>query len=719
MLFLRYTIYLLVGVLLIIAPAYGLLPPVFVSDVTPTSFTLNSRLKELSPSDISVFIGSEAETDITEKLRLTPYPLHAHTDSIHSAWETRQEKESLRQRMQSLHISQVAVSGCMPSSTYYVTISSDQQIYSVTTALYNRFIYHAPQLIVHFPKSHASFNPNGFLILAQSPLAIYPVSAIVGDGIPERAIVNLSNLFDAEGLNLNTDLGVDIQVTAQGEQLTPVIQDIHLEPSDTFDVASSYSMLINKPPTFTPVASQQLTEDQLHQINLKINDLETAAGHFTITAQSSNIELIPNENIEITYTGKDYTVSIEPARFQSGTAAITLTISDSYDVTWTAFQVDVEPVANTPIFGGISPINGSEDSSVVLSFFIGLIDKDGSEVLENICLKGLPPGGSISFPAIFEAPCWTLENTDEPFLYYYPPPNDHTDFDLIVSYQSRELENNDIARATTSIEIIMEPVNDPPVISGIADMVMNENTISQPIAFTVSDIDHPANQLQVSVSSDTQTLFPQSSFSIEGTENKRYLTIQPAPNQSGKGEIIISVSDGEISAERRFMINVLKQQPAIMGDFSGDGTLSLDDLIIVLQAISNMDPPISRLSAAIDSEHILLEDALYIIFKISGIVYHSGDYNPPDLKININEMLRLIQLHNADGYHCDSSTEDGYALEKSDALNACPFHSSDFAHDNLISDWAIDDFELNRFIDFYNADAYVPDKHSIDGFRPK
>jgi len=495
---------MLSGLLLIITPAYGLLPPIFVSDVNPASFTINSRSKVLSGSDISIYIHPDANTEITEQLQITPYPLYSHSHSVHSAWEIRKEKESVRQIIHSLNISQVAVSGCMPSTTYYFTVSSDQKIYSVTTALHNRFIYHAPQLIVHFPHSHDSFNPDGFLVLAISPLAMYPVSAIVGDGISERAIVNLSNLFDADGINLNTDSGVDIQVIAQGEPLTPVTKSIHLESSETFDVATSYSILMNTPPTFIPIASQQLTEDQLHQFILKTNDLETAAGQLMITAQSSNTALIPDDNIKITYTGADYIVSVEPARFQSGSAFITLTISDAYDVTWTTF-----------------------------------------------------------------------------------------------------------------------------------------------------------------------------------------------------------------------MVNVQKQQPALLGDFNEDGKLALDDLIIVLQVLSSMDPSIARLSAAIDSEKIMIEDAIYIIFKISGIVYHSGDYNPPDFTININEMLRLIQLHNADGYHCDSNSEDGYAIEKSDTLIACPFHSSDFAHDNMLSDWMIDDLELNRFIEFYNADGYVPDNNSMDGFRPK
>ena len=716
----QWILYIFTGLLLNLSVSFALMPPVFVSDVTPDAFRINSGSKALSISDISVFISSEMTYDITEQLFITPYPLFAHSDLIQSSWEQRLEQEELRQKMKALNIAQIDVSNCMHATTYYFTVSPDQRVYSVTTALQNRFISHAPQLIVHFPQSHESFNPNGFLVIAQSPLAMYPVSSIVGDGISERAVVNLSNFFDVDGFNVMTDQGIDIHVLAQGAQVTPSERYVHLENTETFDVASSYSILINTPPTFEPVDSQQIIEGQPHEFIIKTNDLETLDGQLQITAQSSNTELIPDENIDITYTGTDYAVSVVPVRLQSGTALITLTISDTYDVTWTTFQIDVEPVANIPLMSYISPVYGAEDSpNIFLSFSIGLLDKDGSEVLENICLTGLPPGGKLSSPAIFEDPCWTLETTDDLFLKYVPPPNDHTDFDLKVSYQSRELENNDIAATSSTIKVIISPVNDPPNISSISDRVMNENSTSQPIAFTVTDIDHSANQLQVSVTSDSQSLFPQSAFHLQGTENKRYLTIHPAPNQSGKGEIVVTVSDGELIDQTHFEINVLKYQPERLCDFNGDDILSLEDLIIALRVITKMNPSVCYQSASINSSQIKIEDALYIIFKLSGIVYHSGDYNPSDLKININEMLRLIQFYNAGGYHCDTNSEDGYAPEKSDTLNACPFHSSDFAHDNILADWEIDDVELNRFIQFYNADGYVPDKNTVDGFRPK
>jgi len=40
---------------------------------------------------------------------------------------------------------------------------------------------------------------------------------------------------------------------------------------------------------------------------------------------------------------------------------------------------------------------------------------------------------------------------------------------------------------------------------------------------------------------------------------------------------------------------------------------------------------------------------------------HSADYNPPDFKIGLSELLRVIQFYSARSYSCSSASKDGYA----------------------------------------------------------
>ncbi|MBI2422992.1 MAG: hypothetical protein HYV27_09210, partial [Candidatus Hydrogenedentes bacterium] len=99
---------------------------------------------------------------------------------------------------------------------------------------------------------------------------------------------------------------------------------------------------------------------------------------------------------------------------------------------------------------------------------------------------------------------------------------------------------------------------------------------------------------------------------------------------------------------------------------------------------------------------------------------HTGDYCPADFNFRHTEMLRMIELHgNTPGgalYHCDGSTDDGYA-PGAGAAN-CAYHSLDFAHDAIPRDWRIDDVELDRAIEFYQANGYIASQASLDGWAP-
>ena len=86
-------------------------------------------------------------------------------------------------------------------------------------------------------------------------------------------------------------------------------------------------------------------------------------------------------------------------------------------------------------------------------------------------------------------------------------------------------------------------------------------------------------------------------------------------------------------------------------------------------------------------------------------VPHSADPNG-DWKINLSELLRVIQFFNTGGYHCEAGTEDGYApgLEGD---KSCQPHGSDYNS----QDWQISLSELLRLIQFFNFGAY----HSCPG----
>ena len=89
--------------------------------------------------------------------------------------------------------------------------------------------------------------------------------------------------------------------------------------------------------------------------------------------------------------------------------------------------------------------------------------------------------------------------------------------------------------------------------------------------------------------------------------------------------------------------------------------------------------------------------------------YHSADINM-DQQISVEEILRIIQFFNSNGFSCQAGTEDGYSPGSGDTT--CMPHDSDF----VPQDWRINLSELLRIIQFLNAGGYHTECGSEDGF---
>lgn len=69
--------------------------------------------------------------------------------------------------------------------------------------------------------------------------------------------------------------------------------------------------------------------------------------------------------------------------------------------------------------------------------------------------------------------------------------------------------------------------------------------------------------------------------------------------------------------------------------------------------------------------------------------------------LSLPEVLRVIQLYNTGGHHCEDATEDGYA--PGPGRENCQAHSADYGP----VDWSINLGELLRVIQIYNAGGYT------------
>jgi streptogramin lyase len=92
--------------------------------------------------------------------------------------------------------------------------------------------------------------------------------------------------------------------------------------------------LVNTPPHISDVADQTVPANgSTGQLALSVSDAETPAAALSVTASSSNPSLVPASGIVISGSGPDRTVTVTPAAGKSGSATITLTVTDAGGLT--------------------------------------------------------------------------------------------------------------------------------------------------------------------------------------------------------------------------------------------------------------------------------------------------------------------------------------------------------------------------------------------------
>jgi hypothetical protein len=108
--------------------------------------------------------------------------------------------------------------------------------------------------------------------------------------------------------------------------------------------------LENTAPTIGNVVDQAVNEDAATgPLAFIVADAETSAASLTVTGTSSNTTLVPVSNILISGSGASRSVSITPALNQSGTAMITLTVSDGMLTASDTFLLTVAAMNDLPV----------------------------------------------------------------------------------------------------------------------------------------------------------------------------------------------------------------------------------------------------------------------------------------------------------------------------------------------------------------------------------
>jgi hypothetical protein len=219
------------------------------TDVTPSGFAVIWQTSEPAMPDISVYSDPGGMNEMTPELEVWIFPLRGGDPQIIQEYNQDEAKDSLRSLSKSLGLMKIRVHGCSPNTTYYYRVFADNGFGEtafwpendpapVTTALENTFINQSKQLLITLTNNDGTLEAKGWFVTASSGEALYPLSAVVGDGAADnQAFLNLSHLFGLDGRNWAPAETRQVRLAVYGAGVDPVHKELLVIFSDQFHVS--------------------------------------------------------------------------------------------------------------------------------------------------------------------------------------------------------------------------------------------------------------------------------------------------------------------------------------------------------------------------------------------------------------------------------------------------------------------------------------------------
>jgi hypothetical protein len=340
-------------------------------------------------------------------------------------------------------------------------------------------------------------------------------------------------------------------------------------------IAATFKAGVNAPPTISTVAARQIPANtNTGALAFTVGDATTAAASLTVSASSSNQTLAPDGNIVFGGSGANRTVTVTPVAAMTGSATITLTVGDGSATASSSFLLTVIPPPGAP---SITPVAGQSTPEDAATAAIPFTLADSDTAVTALVVTGVS-----SNPALVPDANIVIGGSGADRAAVITPLPDQSGTTTITLTVSDGSNSSDSAFLLT-----VNPVNDPPVISAIADQVVPVDGSFGPLAFTVADVDSDLGSLVVSGVSSNQSLMPDANILIGGSGANRTVSATPAAGRSGAAILTLSVSDGSASASEPFALSVKGPSPTISVTFNGNRTLAPTEVAGAEVAVGN------------------------------------------------------------------------------------------------------------------------------------
>lgn len=306
----------------------------------------------------------------------------------------------------------------------------------------------------------------------------------------------------------------------------------------------------NQVPVVTGLTNIVIAEDtSTGPISFTVTDPDGSAGQVTLSAFSANTNVVPANGISFAGTGSSRTMTITPVTNQFGTSLVTVTATDSSSgLSTTNFLVTVQSVNDLPVISGIPNQTIYEDlASAPIPIAVRDVETPAGVLVltASSSNQGVIRNTNILFGGSGSNRVMVLKG------------NDGQTGSATITVTLADQNGGSVF---TNFNVTLALTNDPPIISEFTNITVDVSTATGPIPFVVWDEETAPSSLSVSAIALDTVLVPPGSITLTGTSSNRTLNIQPAADRTGASTINVSVSDGNSSVTRSFVLRVIKPE---------------------------------------------------------------------------------------------------------------------------------------------------------------
>jgi fibronectin type 3 domain-containing protein len=325
---------------------------------------------------------------------------------------------------------------------------------------------------------------------------------------------------------------------------------------------------VNQPPTLNALANVTINENAAAQ-TVNLSGISSGAANesqtLTVTATSSNTGLIPNPTVTYSSPNATGSIAFRPVAYASGSATITVTVNDggtSNNIVSQSFTVTVNPVNQPPTLNALANMTINENAAAQTVSLSGISSGAANEFQTLTVTATSSNTGLIPNPTI----TYTSPNTTGS-IAFTPVAYGSGSATITVTVNDGGTSNNIVSQSFT---VTVNPVNQPPTLSALANMTINENAGLQTVNLSgiSSGAANESQTLTVTATSSNTGLIPNPTVSYTSANSTGSIGFTPVANGFGSSTITVTVNDGGtsnniVSQSFTVTVNPVTQAPTL------------------------------------------------------------------------------------------------------------------------------------------------------------